>query len=263
METILATVTVISLALAACMGVLLARIVREERRRSDARAALLAELAEDHDRGVVPTYPGPRAARAITDARPATIASREAVLSELEDLDFREADQATTPMSGSLFAEGKAPSAWPFRLVAATVVVVVIAGVAFGVRVLSDREALETEQVVTLETPRPLQLLSLAHRPQDGQLAISGVVQNPRDAVPVSRVEATVLAFDASGDQIASGRAPLDFTTLAPGHESPFIVRITAKNVARYRISFRGEGGQPLAHVDRRDLDSVARKELP
>jgi hypothetical protein len=48
---------------------------------------------------------------------------------------------------------------------------------------------------------------------------------------------------------------------LAPGEESPFLVRVKATNVARYRVSFRGEGDQPLAHVDRRNLDALARKE--
>ena len=47
MDTILLTVTGVSLALAAVMGVLLARMLREERRRSDARVALLSELAAD------------------------------------------------------------------------------------------------------------------------------------------------------------------------------------------------------------------------
>jgi hypothetical protein len=45
MDTLLLTVTVVSLALAGALGVLLARMVREERRRAEARVALLMDLA--------------------------------------------------------------------------------------------------------------------------------------------------------------------------------------------------------------------------
>jgi hypothetical protein len=55
-----------------------------------------------------------------------------------------------------------------------------------------------------------------------------------------------------SGNFVASGRAPLDFVTLAPGDESPFRVTIPHVNdVGRYRVSFRTESGV-VRHVDRR-----------
>ena len=238
METILATVTVISLALAACMGVLLARLVREERRRSDARVALLTGLA-------------------ATDEPVAAVS--------LNDLHFREDDPipaASTP--GTLFAEDDARSAWPLRLVAAAGVTLVIAGVVLGVQSLPGAEDQATsEQVVAAEATAPLELLSLGHRQQNGELTISGVVQNPRGAKALSGIEAAVLAFDGKGRQVAAARAPVDFSTLSPGQESPFLVRVKSTNVARYRVSFKGEGDQPIAHVDRRTLDSVARKEVP
>ena len=59
-------------------------------------------------------------------------------------------------------------------------------------------------------------------------------------------------AFDKSGTFVASGRAPLDFTTLQAGDESPFVVTIpNVSEVGRYRVSFRTDGGM-LRHVDRR-----------
>ena len=49
MDVALATVTVISLTMALAMGVVTWRLVREERRRSDARVAtLMAELERSH-----------------------------------------------------------------------------------------------------------------------------------------------------------------------------------------------------------------------
>ena len=45
MDTILVVVTGLSLAMAGAMGALLVRMLREERRRSDARVALLEQLA--------------------------------------------------------------------------------------------------------------------------------------------------------------------------------------------------------------------------
>ena len=45
---------------------------------------------------------------------------------------------------------------------------------------------------------------------------------------------------------------PLDFTTLEPGDESPFVVTIpNVASVGRYQVSFRTESGL-LRHVDRR-----------
>lgn len=261
METILATVTVISLAVAAGMGVLLARLVREERRRSDARVALLTELAAADEPVAAVTF-GPRPATAHVEAgeRPAIASIREPVLDQFDDFELRETGPAAA--SGTLFAGKETRSAWPFRLAAAAGVIAIVAGLAFGVGALSSGERQETEeQIVTAAVAQPLELLSLAHRHQDGDLTISGLVQNPAGGRALSRVEATVLAIDSTGEQIASGRAPIDVSTLAPGEESPFLVRVKATNVARYRVSFRGEGDQPLAHVDRRNLDALARKE--
>lgn len=262
METILATVTVISLALAACMGVLLARLVREERRRSDARVALLTELAAmDEPVDQISSVRRPAAVSVKADERVTAAVARS---EDLEDFRFREAAPHPVPdQIGTLFAEDHGRSAWPFRLVAAAAVIVVISGLAFAVQSLTNAERQVTEERILADTVQPLELLSLAHRQQDGDLAVSGLVQNPRGAKALSRVEATVLALDANGKQIASGRAPIDFSTLAPGQESPFIVRVKATNVARYRVSFKGEGDMPLAHVDRRNLDSLARKEVP
>ena len=61
-----------------------------------------------------------------------------------------------------------------------------------------------------------------------------------------------LFAFDRSGAFVASGRAPLDFSALAPGDESPFVVNVpNVSDVARYRVTFRSGNGV-VRHIDRR-----------
>ena len=109
---------------------------------------------------------------------------------------------------------------------------------------------------------QPLELMSLRHTQQSEGLTITGLVQNPRGSAPVSQITATAFLFDASGTFLASGRAPLDFTTLRPGDESAFVINVPVTGaVARYRISFRDAGGRVVAHVDRRNATPVARNE--
>ena len=99
---------------------------------------------------------------------------------------------------------------------------------------------------------RPLELISMRHARQGETLTVSGLVRNPRNAVPVERVTAVVFAFDRAGAFVASGRAPLDFVTLAAGDESPFVVSVPGvSEVGRYRVTFRTESGI-VRHVDRR-----------
>lgn len=220
MDTMLITLTGLSLILAAGMAVALAGRLREERRRSDARVMLLAELASDA-----------RAAHVVAGV-------------------------------GGLFDEHDEPSAWPRRAAIAAGLLVLVAMASLGWRaVRSDVAAPGTE--VAAASGQPLELLSLGHVAEGTALTIRGVVQNPRAAVSVSDVEATVLAFSADRAVVASGRAPLDFATLAPGAESPFVIHLPgASNVARYRVSFRGKDGRALGHVDRRHADAIARKEV-
>ena len=64
MDTLLITVTGLSLAMALGMAVQLARLLREERRRSDARVAALIEMsARDTSPAAVDAYETPRVSR--------------------------------------------------------------------------------------------------------------------------------------------------------------------------------------------------------
>ena len=74
----------------------------------------------------------------------------------------------------------------------------------------------------------------------------------------VARIAAVVFTFDRDGSFVTSARAPLDFTTLEPGDESPFVVTIpNVGDVGRYRVSFRTDAGV-VRHVDRRAQSQLA-----
>jgi hypothetical protein len=104
----------------------------------------------------------------------------------------------------------------------------------------------------------------LRHTQEADTLTITGLVQNPRGAASLSRVTATVFLFAPDGTFLTSGRGPLDFSTLAAGDESPFVLAVPVRGtVARYRIGFRGEDGRVIAHVDRRANGSMARRDNP
>jgi hypothetical protein len=95
-----------------------------------------------------------------------------------------------------------------------------------------------------------LELLSMRHDREGDVLKVTGLVRNP-GAAP-GPITAVVFAFDRDGSFVASGRAPLEFATIAAGDESPFQVTIPdVKDVGRYRVSFRTNDAV-VRHVDRR-----------
>lgn len=99
----------------------------------------------------------------------------------------------------------------------------------------------------------PLELLSLSHRTEAGDFVVAGLVQNPSEGRPATSVMAVVYVFNAKGEYFASGKASLEFAPLAPGAESPFVVRLSkTSGVARFRVGFRAQDGSVVAHVDRR-----------
>lgn len=223
MDTILVAVTVLAVAMAIAMGVMLARTMREERRRSDARVALLSEVA----------------------AEPA-------------------ANAPVHVHAADLFHVDPEPSPWPQRFAVIAAMTVVL-----GVAVVAMKSAIGTPATARASasapvSASPLELLSLRHAQENGTLTITGLVQNPRTSGQVTGVEATVLVFDSGGAMVTSGRAPLDFTTLGAGDESPFVIRVPVQGaVARYRVGFRGADGRVLGHVDRRNSESIAQRQDP
>ena len=218
MDPLLLALVIVSLLAATGFAGFAWHLLREERRRSAARVASLSAALE------APT--------------PAT----------------------TTPGVGELFAPQRSAAAHgnPLIKVAvgvamAVVLILVIAGATSGTKPAD--ESVPTASAAPVASTRgaaPLELISMRHSRQGETLTVSGLVRNPRSGGNMTRVIAVVLAFNRAGAFVASGRAALDFTTLEPGDESPFVVSIPSiSEVGRYRVSFRTDAGV-VRHVDRR-----------
>jgi hypothetical protein len=223
-QSVMISITIISLLIAGAATFVLVRRLRDERLRSDARVALLRDLATDQNELVL---------------RP----------------------EAPTPDRSEIFRVDAEPTPWFRRLAAAgAVALLVVAGTLTWTRWPVSPSA-RVAAPDTVETA--LELLSLRHMQEDSTFVVTGLVQNPRNGTRLVRVDATVLLFDNGGTMLTSGRAPIDFTTLGAGDESPFVIRVPVSGaVARYRVGFRRSDGQVLGHVDRRQ-EPIARRQAP
>ena len=221
----------ISLALAGVLAVVLARVLRNERRRSDARVQALAQLA-------APDF--------LSESEPAA---------EIP---------VTVETAERLFVERDAPSPWRTRGAVAGGIAV-LALFLFMIapsRTPSGQQASTTSDTQPRGAAAPLELLALSHASADGSLTVSGRVQNPRSGQPLESLTATVFLFGADGSFLTSGRSPLDVQPLGAGDESAFVVTIPVNGpVARYRVSFRDAAGHAIAHADHRNAAALARNE--
>ena len=238
-------VTAAALALATAMGLILAILLREERRRSNARAALLAGMAAE-------------------EIAAEETAADYPIADSINDFEIEiEIDHAA---SADLFAPTPARSPWPQRLAIAGALAVVLGGIGLLARTWPSGRV-PGASVATAPASSAavlLELLSLRHSQEAESLTITGLVQSPRSGTPLSKITATAMLFGADGAFIASGRTPLDLTTLRPGDESGFVITVpmaggASATVARYRIGFRGEDGRIIGHVDRRTTPAIAR----
>jgi hypothetical protein len=241
MESVLIVITLVSLALTIVLAVVLAKLIRDERRRSDARVAVLREMAD----AAAPAFE----AGEIQQARDVAT-----------DLDLPLTADVRT--AGDLFVRHEPRSAWPRRLaVAATIAsFVTVATLALRSTSRSPEPATHADtRPASAQTEGLLELVSLKQTQGTGTLTIIGLVQNPRDGALLTKVKATALLFGPDGTFLASGGAPLDFTILRPGDESPFVIDVpVTAPVARYRVGFRSEDGHVIGHVDRRTAPTMA-----
>jgi hypothetical protein len=213
MDPLLLVLTVVSLLAAIGFGALAWYVLREERRRSDARVALLSSAIDGT---------GPDLAAEVVPVR-----------------------------VSSMFDSETAPSGPGLPLIKIAVGVA-MALMLIVVVAMSNGGSDATESAVAAREAAPLELVSMRHARDGEKLTVSGLVRNPRGGSELRRVSAIVFAFDRGGSFVASGRAPLDFVMLEPGDESPFVVTIPGvSEVGRYRVSFRTESGI-VRHVDRR-----------
>jgi len=224
-------VTVISIALAAVMGIVAWRIGNEDRRRSEARVAALA--AEIHGADPLPL---------------------RVVASELE---IR--PRGTAGASADLFAvadRGEARRRWPavmaagvFVVATAIALIIVLSGGSSGTTHASNQPVTAARPQAV---PEPLELVALGHERDGDRLIVRGVVRNPAAGTRVDRMTAVVFLFNRDGGFLTSGRMMIDPPALVPGGESIFVVTIPgAADVGRYRVSFRTDD-RIVPHADRR-----------
>ncbi|MDQ3069360.1 MAG: hypothetical protein M3R55_06490 [Acidobacteriota bacterium] len=277
--TLVASLTTLT---AIALTIVTVRLLRVDRQRSDARVAVLVSLAGQpqplpsarasamaFDAPPVKLQPRTPAARTVSAphrqhvAKPAAADAPLLREPELFGATLRRAPlyaEAPVAAGGALFGPAVRTRVSPLVYIgAAAIIMAAVIGLSFKWAAASAA-APAGDTTTTLAAPaasaQPLSLVSLGHEQMpDGTLVISGVVRNPAGAIARERVFAAASLVDGGGQLVASARAPLDFTTLAAGEESPFVVRIVGANgVARYRIGFRDVTGASIAHLDRRTL---------
>ena len=252
-----ALVATLTSVMAIGLAIVTARLLRQERRRSDARVTMLASLA------AMPAFEPPvrlePRTRPASHAQPAARAPRATVIGSAPSVADVEILRDAAPMAThtpELFEPAPVRTGFPLLYVfLAAVVVAALLASAFRWALPASAPAGDTTAVVGAPVaPQPLSLVSLGHEQHpDGTLVISGVVRNPPGGAARERLFAAASLLDGEGAVIATARAPLDFTSLAAGDESPFVVRVSgASGVARYRVGFRDAAGASVAHVDGR-----------
>ena len=281
MEFTLIAVTLLSLFLAISMGVVVWRLVREERRRSAARlAALAAELRRGRgaagNEGPGAGFEPPPPPRAGSSAHP------EPAGAGAGGGPRRRGSQAAGPVGAdrprtrnptcSSRSRRRIPAPRPTRSRAA----------ACSPRrsnppppagdgwrpsrarpswcsppwppcscCRSRAPATDGEDAAPDGGRPPLDLIALDHAAEGPFLDIRGAVRNPPRAPGAERLSVVATAFDAAGTLVATRRAPVEIPSLPPGADSPFTVRLLAAGVSRYRISFLLDDAT-VPHVDRR-----------
>ena len=258
MDVALATVTVISLAMAFAMGIVTWRLTREERRRADARvAALMADL----------------------DAAPLTIGAVDidGRPDRHDGLSERPRVRSVSPVERTAPRRHGTPSApversptglvgWitrsPVTLRPFLATVAAAMAVTVSVTMLSQRSDAPPEDLGA-HSPEPIELLSLSHARQGDYLAITGAIRNPSNGIERGQLSVRAIVFDRDGTVVGTGQTPLQGPVLPPGSEAPFTVSLPdAGQINRYRISFM-QGQTSVPHIDRRLPNDQARSVVP
>lgn len=279
MELILLGITAVSLVVALVMSTTVWRLNRAERTRSDARvAALNAAAGEDHVPVPIPQpQPFVEAALpaepvAVNESRStppwttARVSNFSATKTRGSDVVIRPAltggdfPVEKSPLNDNFLGGSGAPAPTDDRqkglAIAAAVLFVIVVGGGYWT-VFGSRTPVAAAATLSA-APAPLELVSLRHERRAGRLAVSGLVRNPVAGSPVSKLTAVVFLFDQQGGFISSAKSDIDFVTLSPGDESPFVIAVDAPaSVARYRVSFRTDSGV-VPHVDRRGQEPLA-----
>jgi hypothetical protein len=275
MDIILMAITAVALIVAVAMSVRARRLTRDERARSDARVAVLnAAVGEDSPvpsaRPVAEAAPATEplavndsrstppwaTARVSTFATPKTRGSDVVIRAAVSGGEFPV--EKSPLQDGFLGGTGATPPSDDRQkglAIAAALLFVIVLGGGYWT-VCGERTPVGTAAASV--APAPLELVSMRHERRAGRLAVTGLVRNPSAGSPVSKLSAVVFLFDQQGGFVSSARSDVDFVTLAPGDESPFVIAVDAPGtVARYRVSFRTDTGV-VPHVDRRNQEPIA-----
>ena len=275
MEFVLLAVTAVSLSVALVMSIAAWRLAGAERTRAAARVAALSAAAAEPEPvraarpaaieageavavGAEPRLAAPWATARVSAFSsqnrqvPGTVSTRPAMADDLP--------LATSSLGDGFLGGTSAPSATGDRQRTLAVAAVLLFAAALGVGywiVFAGRS--ETAGATSASaSPTSLELMSLRHERRGPTLAVTGLVRNPGGAAAVDKLTAVVFLFDQRGEFLTSARASVDYLQLAPGDESPFVVRIEAPaSVARYRVSFRNDAGV-VPHIDRRGREPIA-----
>lgn len=222
---VMQAVTIASLLLAALFAVTAWRLTRQEKLRSMARVAALSDAID----GVTPRASG--TAASVAAIQPDFLAHER------------------PPVSAG---RGLLKLAIGFTVSVALIITVATIG-------SSHAQRAGTTTTAAVSGDAPLELLSMKHEREGDALTVTGLVRNGGNS-GAQRLIAVVFAFDRAGNFAASGRAPVEFVSLAPGDESPFRVSVPhVGDVGRYRVSFRTDAGV-VKHVDKRQGQLLARK---
>ncbi len=218
MTALLVAVTFGALGLAGALLFYVLRLTREERDRSDARAAALTELI---GRGCFRFVGAPTEAPSLDRFKGRCLAAPQSTGS---------ARRPAAAGAGHWRAGRRAGADGHLRLEPAG------HGRGSGVSCAA-----------------PLELVSLRHERQGDTLIVSGLVRNPHAGRTITGLSAVAFTFDRQGTFLTSGRVQLDFPQLGAGDESPFSISVPqSAGVGRYRVSFRTEDGV-VPHLDRRE----------
>jgi hypothetical protein len=259
MDTVLLVITIGALGLASGLAVVGWKLLRHDRGQLAARVEALRSLAAE---------PEPEVAETKTSAAKMPVVvpvfTRRAILptenDETSDWDatlgptLHTADEPEAPLFGTT-AIAPMPNRRFLLVTTVAVVMLASAGTVFAVY-RPQPSAIHSNLAGRLVPARtaPLQLLSLTESAEaDGTFTVTGLVGNPAAGHTAQSVSAVVYLFDRDGRYFASGRAAIDLASLAPGDQSPFVVRVpNGSAAARYRVGFREPNGTVVAHVDKR-----------
>ncbi len=260
MTIILLAVTLASVAVSCALLAVVVRQSREQRLRSDARTAALAEaisLAAAPSIGTAPVAGGlaPGATPLTTGGdRLALLAidpiAGDAFRTELHDLPAGPGTEAAMFAGDSV----RGRPAWHALMV--PLVGVLVVGLASATIVALHHR--ETPPAAATGAVAPLELITLGAQRNGPALTISGVVRNSREGQAKKDMAARISLFDRQGTLVSSTVVALDYPRLQPGDESPFSMSATqAADIARYRVSF-SSGSVTVPHVDRRGTSGTA-----